>query len=181
MAGSNITDLELRLKPKRTPLWAWSDDAYVSAWSVMHFLSGYLWNVAWSFAADGDLPVLNFALFVVLALLFELVENQPGSGSWMWGWLGYTAESYQGDSALNSVSDVLISVAGWGAVYAVVAFTRSMVALGVLLGVAGALFVFFLYLFRIERRKFREAQAEKLLASPSSPSTLPAMPPRNQP
>jgi len=178
MVGSNITDLELQFKPKRTPLWAWSDDAYVSAWSVMHFLSGYLWNVTWSFAFDGDLPVLNLALFVVLALLFELVENQPKSGRWMWGWLGYDEESYQGDSALNSVSDVLISVAGWGAVYAVVANTRSMAALGALLGVAGTLFVFFLYLFRVERQKFREVTTE---SEPSLPSTLPTMPPRNQP
>ena len=149
-------------KPARTPLCSWNEDAYLSAWSIMHFLSGYLWNVVWTFAFDGALTTLNFALFVVAACVFELVENQKGNMFWMWGWLGYKHSSYTGDTAINSISDVLVSMAGWGAVYAVVAFTRSMLALGLLLGAAGALFVAFLVLFRIERRsRVQEAPGEE--------------------
>ena len=133
-------------------LFGWTDYAYVSTWSIMHYLSGYLWCVVWVWAFNNALIWLNLLLFTTTALVFELLENQKGSGSWMWGWLGYDEDTYTGDSALNSVSDVLISVLGWLTVRVVTLFTTSAAALGVLLGAAAVLFIAFLYMFRIERR-----------------------------
>ena len=130
----------------------WTEIAYVSTCSIMHFLSGYLWCIVWVWAFSDTLPWLNLLLFTASALVFEVLENQKGSGSWMWGWLGYDTETYTGDSALNAVSDVLISIIGWLIVRIVTLFTTSTVALGAMLGAAGVLFLVFLYFFRIERR-----------------------------
>ena len=126
--------------------------AYVSAWSIMHFLSGYMWSVVWAFGFGDVLPWLNLLLFALVATAFEVLENRPASGRWMWGWLGYDEKTYAGDSATNTAMDVLISLVGWGVVRIVVEFTLETEALAVLLGVAGALFAVFLFLYRIERR-----------------------------
>ena len=141
------------------PIFSWTDKSFLSAWSIMHFLSGYLWNVVWTWAFDGALPVLNLALLVVVACVFELVENQKGSGDWLWGSLGYDTTTYTGDSAINAVSDVLLSVVGWCVVAGAAAIARTTLVLGLLLGTAAVIFVAFLFLFRIERQKVFVASA----------------------
>ena len=157
------------------PSLFWSEFGYVSAWSIMHFLSGYLWCVVFAWAFRDVLPWVHLLLLLIVALLFELLENQKGAGSWMWGGIGYDTTTYSGDTALNAVSDVLFTVLGWTVVRIVVMYTTSDVALGVLLGVAGALFAIFLCLFRIERRiqlgpkASGDAQRPALLLKISSP------------
>ena len=105
------------------------------------------------FAFDDYAPWLNALLFAMLAVFFEILENLPTTGSIMWSWLGYTRETYSGDSAVNAASDVLISLIGWVGARGVLTATGSTaVGLGVTLGTAGALFGIFLFLYRIERR-----------------------------
>jgi hypothetical protein len=141
-----------RVKLNMSQWFAWTDFGYLSPWSIMHFLSGYLWCIVWVWAFD-DIPAwLNLLLFLALASLFEIVENQKGSGSWMWGFLGYNKKTYTGDTAINSVSDILISAVGWAVVRVSTLESTTNIVLGILLGVAAALFLVFLYLFRIERR-----------------------------
>lgn len=135
------------------PICGLNERVYVSGWTIMHFLSGYLWNVAWSWATDGWLPWLNLLLLAIVAVAFELLENEKDSGAWMWGWLGYDTKSYAGDTTSNSNSDVLASLIGWGVVQPIVMTTRSDATLGALLGVAGTLFVIFLVLFYFERKE----------------------------
>ena len=130
-----------------------SEDGLVSAWSIMHFLSGYMWSLIWTAATSDFLPWLNLLLFAIVAIGFEILENLPRSGAWMWGWLGYDEKSYTGDSAVNTSSDVLISLVGWVVVRGVLMGAGTTgAAVGALLGVAGALLLLFLYLYRIERR-----------------------------
>ena len=130
----------------------WHEYSYVSTWSIMHFLSGYAWNIVWVFAWDDYMPWLNLWILMAIALFFELLENQPRSGAWMWGCLGYDETTYDGDSAVNAISDVLFTLAGWGVVKLVASFTTSDIALGALLGTGGVMFLVFLALFREERR-----------------------------
>ena len=91
------------------PVWSWREDAYLSPWSIMYFLTGYLWNLVWTWAFDATLPVLNLAILVVVACIFEVLENQDGNTFWIWRFCGYEEEGYTGDTALNSAMDVLLS------------------------------------------------------------------------
>lgn len=147
--------------------FAWDEFGYVSTWSIMHFLSGYLWNIVWVFALSDYVPWLNLLLLSLFAVGFEILENQPGSGSWMWGCIGYDETTYTGDTAINSGSDIFFSLLGWGVVRLVAAFTTSSIALGVLLGVAGGLFIIFLVLFSIERRIQLGPKAPRASDTPS--------------
>ena len=134
-------------------LFAYNEvDAYLSSWSVMHFLSGYIWQVVWVWATDMWAPWASLFIFTVLAMVFELLENWRVTGAPMWAWLGYDESTYSGDTASNSVSDLLVSLLGWGVVHLVTSFARTPAALGALLGTAGVLFVAFLVLYRLERQ-----------------------------
>lgn len=146
--------------------------SYVSAWSITHFLSGYWWSLVWTYSFNDFLPWLNLLLFAVAATVFELLENQPMSGKWMWGWLGYDENTYTGDSVTNSVTDVLISLVGWAVVRSVVTYTTSTLALGIMLGVSGVLFVIFLLLYRMERQRTFARMATDEGSEPERPTLV---------
>lgn len=144
-----------------------NENGFVSAWSTMHFLSGYMWSLIWMAATSDFLPWLNLLLFAIAAIGFEILENLPRSGAWMWGFLGYDEKTYTGDSAINSVSDVLVSLVGWVVVRGVLMGAGTTGAsVGALLGLAGALFLVFLYVYRIERR------VQGIDASPVRPALI---------
>jgi len=145
-----------------------------SAWSITHFLHGWLWNTIWMFATQDYMPWLNLFVGASLELLFEVWENYVKSGVWScWVWLGYTPESYDGDSAINSASDVLFALLGWGLARLVLVGTGlTGLGLGLTLGAAALLLVVFLILHWIERRvnrignNFREAQRPAVFVAP---------------
>ena len=130
-----------------------SEDGLVSAWTITHFLTGYMWCLVWMYATDDFMPWLNLLLYTILAVMFEILENLPSQSMWMWGWLGYTRSTYAGDAAINSASDVLFALIGWAMVRGIVLYVSATgVLMGILLGVAAALYALFLCLLRIERR-----------------------------
>ena len=132
-------------------LFAFYETAYLSAWSIMHFLSGYVWHVVWAWASDLWEPWLSLFLLMLLAMVFELLENNPVCGAPMWAWLGYDRTTYAGDTASNSVSDLLCSLLGWGVVHLVATLSMETAALTALLSAGGVLFVVFLGAFYVER------------------------------
>lgn len=148
-----------------------NESGFVSAWSIMHYLSGWMWRLIWMFATDDYLPWVNVLLFTAVALGFEMLENFESTGGPMWAWLGYDRTTYAGDSAVNSSADVLWSLVGWALARAVLLATGlTGKGLGVTLGVAGALFAVFLYLFRIERRV--QGIGVSLKSEPARPAVL---------
>lgn len=147
-------------------------DAYLSAWSIMHFLSGYLWHVVWAWTTDMWAPWVSLFLFMTLAMVFELLENWRVTGAPMWAWLGYDETTYSGDTASNSVSDLLVSLLGWGVVHLVASFARTPAALGALLGSAGVLFVVFLLFYRQERKQTFGVMKTDVDKYPERPAVL---------
>ena len=145
--------------PMKTPLFAWSEKGYLSIWSINHFLSGYLWALIWIWASNDWLPWLNLMLFITVASLWELFENQPANQGWVWRCFGYKTGDYKGDSVMNAVTDIVVCTLGWLTVRIVAEVKRSMAALGALLGMAGALFLLFLFLNRKDLRMLRAAEA----------------------
>jgi len=96
---------------------------------------------------------VNLLVFTSLALVFEVYENIAKAGPWsFWKPLGYTKETYDGDSAVNSASDVLFSLVGWGLARLVLVSTGlTAVGLGLTLGAAALLLGLFLILHCVER------------------------------
>lgn len=131
-----------------TSLFSWRETTYLSPWSIQHFLCGYLWCLSWIWTLNDWLPWLNLMLFVIVALLWELFENQPGNHGWLWRCFGYKDGEYTGDTVMNAITDVVVCSLGWLTVRIVTEYTTSTAALGVLLGLAAFLFLIFLYLHR---------------------------------
>lgn len=133
------------------------EDGFASAWSIMHFLSGMVPHALYAWFVEADAWISLFVL-AVAACVFELVENTPGMGRIMWTWIGYTTENYRIDSLQNAVSDVLFLLGGWFVAQIVHLLSSSLTAFGVLMGVAGALFLLFLWLFSRERAQWLVAK-----------------------
>ena len=126
--------------------------AYVSHWSISHFLTGYWWSLAWAYASDDALPWLNLLTLAVAACFFELFENTTQGRRMLFGCMGYDETTLQSDSLQNSVCDVIFALLGWATVRVVVTYTMSTTALIVMLSVSAPLAVAFYLFFRIEQR-----------------------------
>ena len=144
-------------KPKEYAFFCPVDEnGMFSAWSISHFFSGYVWNLAWSgvsAAVSGtvQLQTLNLWVLMFVGFLFELAENHP-SGGWMWEWLGYTQATYVGDSATNAISDMLFVFLGWTLVEAVLMISTEAAVFAVLGGGAALILLLFAVFFREERK-----------------------------
>ena len=128
-----------------------------SAWSFMHVLSGYIWNLAWagvSFAVSQQvkLQTLNLWLLMFIGFLFELAENNASTGEKMWRWLDYTRATYSGDSAINAISDMLFVLIGWTLVEGTLLISVNSVVFAILGAGALLLLIVFGVLFREERK-----------------------------
>ena len=134
-----------------------NESGALSAWSFAHVLSGYGWNLGWSAVSKAtsgavQLQTLNLWLLMTVGLVFELVENNPSSGASMWTWLGYTQQTYSGDSATNAIADMLFVLVGWSVVE-VALLVSSETAVFAALG-GGALVLSFVFaIFFLEERK----------------------------
>jgi hypothetical protein len=71
--------------------------------------------------------------------------------------IGYDASSYRIDSLKNSVSDILFLLLGWLVSQVAHMLVPEPVAFWVLMGVAAALFLAFLYLFTEERAQWKRS------------------------
>lgn len=133
------------------------ENGMFSAWSISHFASGYIWNLAWSalsVAVSGSvrMQTLNLWSLMLVGFLFELAENDPAGAGWMWSWMGYTQATYVGDSATNAISDMLFVLLGWTLVECVMMVSTEMAVFAVLGGGAVLLLLLFAVFFREERR-----------------------------
>jgi hypothetical protein len=130
-----------------------------SHWTIMHFLSGLVPHAIFVFLTSADHWISLYVL-AMIACLFELVENEPGNGEWMWKFIGYTVVDHKPDTLKNSVSDVVFLLLGW-LVSEVVFLLGAPLELGLslLLGLALVLFVVFIYLFRVERSRWASRQS----------------------
>lgn len=130
-----------------------SERGFVSAWTITHFASGWIWSTAWIFATSDYVPWLNLLLFAVIAVAWEVVENIPSSRRWIWGWMGYDDLTYPGDSAINAATDVLVSLIAWVTARGIIGTAgRNDLVLGLMLGASALLYAVFFCLLRVERR-----------------------------
>lgn len=90
------------------------EQGYVTAWTLMHTSTGLLWNGCWHAAFDDDGARLNLFLLVVVAIVFELVENNLAIVGPMWRRLNRDMTHYHTDTLPNSQTDVLVAVLGHG-------------------------------------------------------------------
>ena len=152
---------------------------WCSNWSIVHFLVGLVPHALYAYLLTWDHWISLYVL-ALGACLFELFENGTMFPQRVWGGLGYTSATYQGDSLQNSVCDVVFALLGWGVAQAVYLLTSSMIALYVLLGVAALLGVLFLWLFHLERARWPTtatagqpmAPAVPPLVSPPAPAPV---------
>lgn len=142
----------------------------VSAWSVMHLLSGFVWNIVWSIVSLSvsnrvQFQTLNLWLLMFIGLVFELVENNASTGE-MWACLDYTRATYSGDSAINAISDMLFVLIGWTLVEFALLLSVNVLVFAALVAVALLLLIVFGVLFREERKilMVRERSARVLPA-----------------
>lgn len=147
------------------------ENGIVSAWSVMHILSGFVWNLVWSIVSFSvsnrvQFQTLNLWLLMFIGLVFELVENNAATGEKMWAWLDYTRATYSGDSATNAISDMLFVLIGWTLVEGAFLVSVNVPVFAVLVAVALLLLIVFGVLFREERKilMVRERSARVLPA-----------------
>ena len=131
---------------------AFDEQGYLSCWSINHFLAGYVPHLIFVYTRTSIAAWVSLFVVTLGALGFELVENNRNIGVEMWRWLGYSPSSYAPDTVFNSITDVICAEFGWLTVQIVSLVSTSTAVLGVLLGVAGALFVTWAVLFSIERR-----------------------------
>lgn len=131
------------------------EEGLYSHWSIVHFLAGFVPHALFAYLLEDVEHWISLWLLAFGACAFELVENTPGNGKWMWSWIGYTVDTYKLDTLRNSVGDILSLLLGWLVVEIVHQIAPSSTALFVLLGVAAALFVVFVYLFVVERHQWR--------------------------
>jgi len=155
-----------------------NESGALSAWSFAHVLSGYAWNLSWSLVSKAvsgavQLQTLNLWLLVLIGLVFELVENNPSSGASMWTWLGYTQQTYSGDSATNAITDMLFVLSGWSIVEVVVVFSSEAVVFVAIGGGALVLSCVFVVFFLEERRLMKRALQPDLQAG--TKASLPAV------
>ena len=133
------------------------EGAYFSAWSVMHFLSGYIFYIVLNIALPDSEDWVSLTLLLYVNLLFETLENEKTTGKIMWSWLGQYSE-YSGDSCQNLLGDIAAVHLGWLTVKLslVVMGTETIVIastefLGFLL-IGIVLFICFVSLYRVEQR-----------------------------
>ena len=131
---------------------AFDEQGYFSTWSIVHFLAGFVPHLIFVWAHTSVATWVSLFVVTVGSLVFELVENNRNTGVEMWRFLGYTPSSYHVDTVQNSITDVICAEFGWLTVQIVSLVSTSTAVLGVLIGVAGALFVTWAVLFYYERR-----------------------------
>jgi len=90
------------------------ETGYLSPWSLVHTSVGLGWNALWHALFDQGGARLNLFLLVLVAIAFELLENNLGVMGSLWQRLGRRMDAFDIDSVSNSQTDVLVAVLGHG-------------------------------------------------------------------
>ena len=137
---------------------AQGETGYLSIYSIVHFVAGWLWHVVWVWTGAGSTWVSAW-LVAVLAIVFELAENSRLVSYWIWRkTLGQDGRAYTQDSLENSQCDVLLALLGWLGVELIDDATSGATGARIALLCTGlGLFGLFLLLFwlrlRMDRRR----------------------------
>ena len=133
-------------------LAAQGEEGYVSVFSLVHFVAGWLFHLVWVWTSAGAAWVSLF-LVASLAVVFEIAENSRMVSYWIWRrTLGRDGQEYRQDSLENSQTDVLVALLGWLGVQLIDLASPTTTARVVMLCAALALLAVFGLLFAARGR-----------------------------
>lgn len=122
------------------------ESGYLSPWSLVHTSVGLSWNWAWHAAFDQGGVKLNLFFLVLVAIVFELIENNMALMGPLWRRLGRGLDEFGIDSVSNSQTDVLVAVLGHGMselFFETLSRTAASVATLVIVGILASTFVIY--------------------------------------
>ena len=132
---------------------AQGERGYVTIYSIVHYVSGWVWHLLWQWNDTGS-TWLSLFLLATLAIVFELGENSQIVSYWIWSkTLGRDGREYEQDSLENSQCDVLAALVGWLVVELI--DTSTLNARIAMLCVALVLLVLFVFLFYVRQKRTR--------------------------